>query len=629
MTTGSGDSHAGTGPSKDNAAGGQVSYLDATLWSRLRVAQSPAEMAEFWLQLQCLMLSGVARACVFLVEDGQDGLIPASFYPQRGDGPTSLLGTARKAVAERKGVVSGHEPERAGGLCGAACPFIVDDVICGAVAIELEDRSEQELRAVMRSLQWGVAWMELAVRRHRARSSDTLVAHSVVALELIGRVVEASDFQIAAKTLVTEAANRIDCDLVGLGLTGRQAIELVALSHNAEFANRMNMVRTFAAAMQESADQEAAVLYPEPAGAPFRVTRAHEELSHQFQGATVLSVPILLEDEVAGALLFERRRGHSFEQAEIDLCDALAALVGPILAQKQREGRHILLKVRDALGLQVERLFGRDHLGRKLVLGTATSLVLLFAFWTAEYRVTAQARLEGEVQRVLVAPFDGYIATQRARAGDRVSKGDVLATLDDRDLSLEHTRWVTTRQQRLAEFDQMVAQKDRTGAKIARAQIEQAEAHIALLAEQLRRTRLTAVFDALVVSGDLSQAVGAAVARGEQLFELAPLDSYRVILEVDESQLADIEPGQTGQLRVASLLDANLEYTISQIVPITETRDGRNYFRVEALLDVPHPGLRPGMEGVGKTVVGERRVIGIWTRDFATWLRLKLWAWWP
>jgi multidrug efflux pump subunit AcrA (membrane-fusion protein) len=345
--------------------------------------------------------------------------------------------------------------------------------------------------------------------------------------------------------------------------------------------------------------------------------------------ASVFTSPILVGEQVLGALLFERRNGRGFDQAAIDLCDALAALSGPVLVQKRCEERHILRKVGDSLKRQVERLLGADFLGRKIVFATAAVLVLTFSLVEGTYRISAPARIEGRVQRVVVAPFDGYIAAQFARAGDEVAQGEVLATLDDRDLSLEHTRWTTTRQQRLAEYDQMVAQKDRTGAKIARAQIEQAQAHIALLSEQLGRTRLTAVFDALVVSGDLSQSVGAAVSRGEQLFELAPLSSYRVILEVDESQVSDIQPGGAGQLKVASLLDETLDYTISQVVPITEARDGRNYFRVEAVLNETNPGLRPGMEGIGKTAVDERLLIKIWTRDLLTWLRLKLWAWWP
>ena len=41
------------------------------------------------------------------------------------------------------------------------------------------------------------------------------------------------------------------------------------------------------------------------------------------------------------------------------------------------------------------------------------------------------------------------------------------------------------------------------------------------------------------------------------------------------------------------------------------------------------PGLRPGMEGIGKVVVGERSLLWIWTHGFFDWLRLALWNWMP
>ncbi len=39
-----------------------------------------------------------------------------------------------------------------------------------------------------------------------------------------------------------------------------------------------------------------------------------------------------------------------------------------------------------------------------------------------------------------------------------------------------------------------------------------------------------------------------------------------------------------------------------------------------------HPiRLRPGMEGVGKVQVGDRKLIWIWTRYLVDWLRIQLW----
>ena len=39
--------------------------------------------------------------------------------------------------------------------------------------------------------------------------------------------------------------------------------------------------------------------------------------------------------------------------------------------------------------------------------------------------------------------------------------------------------------------------------------------------------------------------------------------------------------------------------------------------------------LRPGMEGVGKVEIGERRLAWIWTHKIVYWLRMFSWSWWP
>ena len=63
--------------------------------------------------------------------------------------------------------------------------------------------------------------------------------------------------------------------------------------------------------------------------------------------------------------------------------------------------------------------------------------------------------------------------------------------------------------------------------------MKQIDAQLELIDAQLARMRLTAPFSGVVVSGDLSQSLGSPVEHGQVLFEVAPLDAYRVILEVE------------------------------------------------------------------------------------------------
>src|SRR5207253_1031694 len=125
------------------------------------------------------------------------------------------------------------------------------------------------------------------------------------------------------------------------------------------------------------------------------------------------------------------------------------------------------------------------------------------------FRVTAKTVVEGFIQRAAVAPFQGYVAQASVRAGDTVRKGQLLATLDDRDLKLERTRWDAEREQAEGKYRDALAKHDRSATRVLAAQLAQAEAQLALTDEKLARTRLVAPFDAVVVSGDLSQLLGA------------------------------------------------------------------------------------------------------------------------
>ncbi|MCP3987043.1 MAG: HlyD family secretion protein, partial [bacterium] len=144
---------------------------------------------------------------------------------------------------------------------------------------------------------------------------------------------------------------------------------------------------------------------------------------------------------------------------------------------------------------------------------------------------------------------------------------------------------------------------------------------------QLARARIVAPFAGIVVAGDLSQEIGGAVRRGEPLFEIAPLDEYRVILKVDEAQIADLEVGQRGELLATALPGTPFPLVVTRITPVAETHDGLNTFRVEAELEQASTRLRPGMEGVGKIDIGQRRLVWIWSRSLIEWFRLWSWRW--
>jgi len=335
---------------------------------------------------------------------------------------------------------------------------------------------------------------------------------------------------------------------------------------------------------------------------------------------------LLQQDRAIGALLLERPGARPLSEADIARLDVLAALVGPVLGEKWRDDRWVLTKVGESVAYQTRLLLGPTHIARKLAVLALVLFAVLAGTWQGQYHIIAEARLEGTIRRSIVSGLDGFLREAPVRAGDQVRAGQLLAELDDRDLTLERLRWTTERQQRQFELDRAIGDRRRAETNILQAQLAQANAQVELADAQLARTRFEAPFDALVVAGDHSQAIGGAVRRGDVLFELAPLENWRVQLEVEESQVADVQPGQHGSLVIAALPYRQLDFTVTRVTPVAQVTDGHSVFRVEAALAEASPRLRPGMEGIGRIDAGQRLLSWIWTRRIAEQARLLFWG---
>ena len=228
-------------------------------------------------------------------------------------------------------------------------------------------------------------------------------------------------------------------------------------------------------------------------------------------------------------------------------------LLGPVLEMKRRDDRWLITKTAESLRNLVMKFIGPRHYATKLIGLLLGGLFVFLSLAEGDYRVTADAVLEGAVQRVMVAPINGFISEAQARAGDVVKQDQVLFSIDDRDLRLEYLKWSSQKEQVDRRYRDALAARNRSEVNIFKAQLDQAEAQLDLLEEQIARTQVAAPFDGIVVSGDLSQRLGSPVSRGEVLVSIAPLNAYRVVLKVDERRIADLKQGQVGQLILKAL----------------------------------------------------------------------------
>jgi len=421
--------------------------------------------------------------------------------------------------------------------------------------------------------------------------------------------------------LAVELAQTLSCARVSVGLVEGRLINIMGTSQARDVDQRLDAAAIVRAAMHEALDQSASICLPTQADRYPMVTIAHAALA-RVAGGSVCTVVIVGTAGSVGAITFERD-SPEFSKTEIDLCEDIASFCGPILEIKQQ----LQLAWWRRIGIDLKKRFmSSGKTGLALVAGVIGIALLFLTLVPIGYRVSAPARLEGSVQRVIVAATDGFLQQANVRAGDSVKEGQVLAELATQDLLLERRRRESELKQYENAYQAAQARNDRAQMVISQSRAGEAQAMLALAEGQIERARIQAPFDGIVIKGDLTQTLGSPVQRGEVLLTIAPNNSFRLIVEVDESDIANILPGQSGELALAAVPERALRFTTRRVVPFAASNDSRNYFEVEAALDELGTSLRPGLSGVARIDVGKRTIWWIATHRLNNWLRLSLWS---
>ncbi len=255
--------------------------------------------------------------------------------------------------------------------------------------------------------------------------------------------------------------------------------------------------------------------------------------------------------------------------------------------------------------------------------------------------------LPGDMQAVVDSPVfarvDGYLRTRLVDYGDRVKTGQLLAEIDtpeldqqirqaraavsqsqsalnevraDLDLSkanLNLARLTVERWRRLAkggvvarqEADQKEADFTVTEAQVAKAQASIAttqetvhanEANVHRLDDMKAFARITAPFDGVITARNVD--IGTLINSGNggaarELFHIAQIQVLRIFVNVPQTNVASMHPGETAELRVQELPGQVFSARVTRIANALDATSRA----MLTVLEVPNPKgvLMPGM----------------------------------
>jgi hypothetical protein len=602
--------------------------LDSGLWASFANARNDGAFLTSWLALLLTKLDGATLGVVMEADPEQAAFVPAAIAPDPRRDLTVFQGVIERVVTSGRPAVEGEAP--------AYCAYpvrIEGQPVSRIIAVELASTSKGDTQTALREMHWAAGWLASKAWAGLAEERAGEVSRAAVALDLLALTGEHPRPEPAAMAVVNELQSVLKADRISIGMIVRRhtapRIRLMALSYSAWFKKRSGVAERLETAMEEAFDQNAVVAVPPLPATERAITSAHQDYIADARMGSILSVPMLDQAGPVGVLSVQRRGDQGFTDDERRLLESVSGLIGPVLELKRRNRRWVGGRLLDTFTHALGVVLGPRRLSWKLLALFLLGLAVAAATVQGPFRVNADAIVRGTVVRAAVAPFNGYIESARVRAGDRVAAGDELARLDDADLVLERLRWTSELDRLKAEQREASAKGERAQVAFLDAQIDQADANLALTRTQLERTRITSSIDGLIVSGDLSQRLGAPVQPGEVLFEVAPLDAFRLDIFVDERDMRYVAPEQLGRLTLTGRPEDPLRFEVTRITPVAEVRDGVNTFRVEAALATLAEGVRPGMEGVAKIDAGRELMVWVWSRRLIDWLRETAWTWQP
>ncbi len=174
---------------------------------------------------------------------------------------------------------------------------------------------------------------------------------------------------------------------------------------------------------------------------------------------------------------------------------------------------------------------------------------------------------------------DGAVTGVFVKVGDTVTKGQVLATIDDSKQKYE-----------LKTIEDKIAEAKITGSL---SQLESLELQKTNAEENLSYTTLTANFDGIV--SDVSISVNDYVTAGKTVITVIDVSKLKTTVEIDEIDMQYIEEGQTATLSFDSIPGQNVNAYVSYIpMEGRYTTQGMGVVDVEMTIDNPPSGLRTG-----------------------------------
>jgi len=251
---------------------------------------------------------------------------------------------------------------------------------------------------------------------------------------------------------------------------------------------------------------------------------------------------------------------------------------------------------------------------------------------TIIHKVNASGKIQPEKEIKISSTTSAWIEDISVEEGDRVKAGQLLISLDQKQISASveqakssvksaraRLRQIEAQKDRVASlFDQnLVSQQEQEGVlaeyELAESQVDQSTAFLESRNDELAKTRLRSPQSGIVtkVNKEEGEMALGSVFSADVLMTIADLSKMEVLVDVNENDVVSIELGDTTEIEIDAFQDTLFFGIVSEIAHVAETfgmgtQEQVTNFKVKVrIIDVPE-GTRPGMSATANIITDSK-----------------------
>ena len=389
-----------------------------------------------------------------------------------GVNQSSLLPAVEAALKQQKPTIHQHGPLSviATPVCSATERKATGECFCVALNLGKESPGPFMLITQLVSAtkeQWNI--------RNQFRNLDWQIDCTAAIAELMSKIVSVRGRKNGTIVAANELSVFLRSTLVAIGCVNgptSKSVRVQAISGITEIDASGRQTRLLQSLLSETLIRDCVTTLPTIGNDDVTTKLAHQELLEKYPGHRIVSSPLKTSDDrTVGAWVCLLPDSESQHQRLI----RFAEVTSGYLADALQANRQAALGAGARLATQVYRFFG-CKLGR--IIAVAAIVFAMAMFVPVPHRVDCVCQLKPTVRRFAVAPQDGILLEATVEPGDIVCAGQVIARMDDRELSLQITELIAKLEAAEKKRDVSRSSNDPASTQSAELEMEQLQAQV-------------------------------------------------------------------------------------------------------------------------------------------------------